>query len=243
MALFTLFLNRLLWTKKTIFFSILVAGCTLISLGWSNSGYAPRDFFQQVMAPIFLAGLGVFIPMYFGTRAFGEEIESKTISYLLTRPRHRLEYIWQKYLASATASFLMLAPAATISAAILGSKDSHTWSYLPALLWTLALACLAYSAVFLFAGIVFKRPIVFGLMVTFGWENFVSYVPGNFKQLTLMSYIRGFLFRAYEITKMFDQTITEDPPSAALSFLVIGIIILLGLGLAYLFLREKEFAT
>lgn len=241
MALFTLFLRRMLFSKKTIFFAVLSLAFSLTALIQRDSGLASSDFYQQYVAPIFLSGLGAFIPMYFGTRAFSEEIESKTILYLLTRPRARWEYVVQKYLAASAASMILLIPPAILAAVILPKSDPFVYSSVPVLCLTLALASLTYTSFFLFAGILLKRPIVFGLIVTFGWENFVSHVPGEFRNLTIINYLRAFLLRGYEISKMFGSTVQEDIPQIRTCALVLLCVIAVGVGLAFLAMEKKEF--
>jgi hypothetical protein len=51
-------------------------------------------------------------------------------------------------------------------------------------------AALAYGTVFLLLATFLNRPMIYGLMFAFAWESWVPSMPGNFKRLSLMSYIK-----------------------------------------------------
>ncbi len=54
---------------------------------------------------------------------------------------------------------------------------------------TLGLA--AYGAVFLWAGVSFKRPLVAGLVFIFGWEQIALTLPGSLRHLTIAYYLQA----------------------------------------------------
>jgi hypothetical protein len=55
----------------------------------------------------------------------------------------------------------------------------------------LAAGLAAYGALFALGGARLKRPLLFGLIYVFGFENLVLALPGYFKQLTIAYYLQG----------------------------------------------------
>jgi len=55
----------------------------------------------------------------------------------------------------------------------------------------IALGLVAYGAVFLLVGVVFKRPLVGGLVFIFGWEPMASVLPGYLSQFTIAHYVQA----------------------------------------------------
>jgi hypothetical protein len=55
----------------------------------------------------------------------------------------------------------------------------------------MALGLAAYGAVFSFIGAWFKRPLVFGLIFAFGWEQFALVMPGYLRRATVAFYLQA----------------------------------------------------
>jgi len=55
----------------------------------------------------------------------------------------------------------------------------------------LALGLAAYGALFLWAGVSFKRPLVGGLVFIFGWEPLAMVLPGYLRYLTIAHYLQA----------------------------------------------------
>ena len=58
-------------------------------------------------------------------------------------------------------------------------------------LGVLALGLAAYGAVFLWAGVLFRRPLVGGLLFVFGWEQLAAVLPGFLGRLTIAHYLQA----------------------------------------------------
>jgi hypothetical protein len=58
-------------------------------------------------------------------------------------------------------------------------------------LGVLALGLGAYGAVFLWAGALFRRPLVGGLLFVFGWEQLAAILPGYMGRLTIAHYLQS----------------------------------------------------
>jgi hypothetical protein len=58
-------------------------------------------------------------------------------------------------------------------------------------LGVLALGLGAYGAVFLWAGALFRRPLVGGLLFVFGWEQLAAILPGYVGRFTIAHYLQA----------------------------------------------------
>jgi hypothetical protein len=61
----------------------------------------------------------------------------------------------------------------------------------------LAIGTAAYSSIFAAIGTVFRRPLLIGVLVAFGWEVIVSNVPGVIPSVTVMYYLRSLFVAAF----------------------------------------------
>jgi hypothetical protein len=82
----------------------------------------------------------------------------------------------------------------------------------------LPVGALAYGALFLLMATLIDRPLMLGLLYGFGWESWVPSLPGNFKYLSLMAYLRVLAPH----TGMSDDSVAQNPLLAAVNADVIS---------------------
>ena len=94
-----------------------------------------------------------------------------------------------------------------------------TFPSLVADLGLLALGLAVYGALFAFVGAYFKRPLVIGLVFTFGWEPTVMVLPGYLKQFTVAYYLQALVPHAMPSEGMTSllQGFFRETPSLAVS--------------------------
>jgi ABC-type transport system involved in multi-copper enzyme maturation permease subunit len=121
-----------------------------------------------------------------------EDRERGALIFLLTRPIDRRALLAGKF----TAAFVIVTATALIATALGGLRSSTA---VPDFLARLsrdfgveALALLAYGALFVLLGVLTKRPVVWGLVFLFVWEQLVL-LPGFFPRLTFVAYLRSLL--------------------------------------------------
>lgn len=153
-----------------------------------------EDYFSTFIDVMFVGYIGLIIPlftMYVASMLFSEEISDRTLTYLTIRPVHRIELILIKYL-----SYLTIVPFFTalgsgliyLSFALFGG-----FVYIDSLLWFIlggVVATAAYGALFLFVGLLFKRPLWFGLFFVFIWEFLFANFSSTLNQLTIAYYVK-----------------------------------------------------
>lgn len=152
--------------------------------------------FTEILMVFFLQFYIVILSLFFGTSVTAEEVEGKTLCYLVTRPIPKPAVVLGKYLAYALLMAFMVAVSLALSYFILNAgRLAQPSLYLTFLgyLGVLVLGILAYTAFFTFLGAVLKRAIILGLMFGFGWENVIQYFPGSTQRFSIVHYLKSLL--------------------------------------------------
>jgi len=152
--------------------------------------------FTEILMVFFLQFYIVILSLFFGTSVTAEEVEGKTLSYLVTRPIPKPAVVLGKYAAYALLMSLMVAVSLALSYFILNAARLGQPSlYLTFLgyLGVLILGVLAYTAFFAFLGTLLKKAIILGLVFGFGWENVIQYFPGSTQKFSIVHYLKSVL--------------------------------------------------
>jgi ABC-2 type transport system permease protein len=192
--LFRASLKDLFRVKKMGVALVLALLPALIAVLWRTGSHGDfdRDMAYSVLSGDFIFGFVlVILAVVFGTGVVTQETEQKTIVYLLTRPVPRWRILLVKFVVALLAVIVTvwLASVAlaitTFGIADLGkSRLGRDFAILP-------IGALAYIGLFLFLAVVFKRPLVAGLLFAFGWESWVPNLQGSFQKTSLMAYLRA----------------------------------------------------
>ena len=152
--------------------------------------YRPEIAYNMFSASLIFGFVLVILSVVFGTGIISQEIEQKTIVYLLTRPVPRWRIILTKFFAAVLVTTITVWIASILVAiAAFGPADMMR-APLKTDLMILPVGALAYTAVFLLLATLLNKPLMYGLMLAFGWETWVPSMPGNFEKLSIMSYLR-----------------------------------------------------
>ena len=122
-------------------------------------------------------GLAILVPLaalWLGTSALGDLVEDRLLVYLWLKPVPR----WQLPAAAVLATVAIVVPLTalpvTVSAFAAGAPGLAWPAFLSA-----SLGALAYSGLFVLAGLWFRRAVWWGLAFIVIWENLVAHtVPG-----------------------------------------------------------------
>lgn len=128
----------------------------------------------------------------FATSIVSQEVEQKTIVYLLTRPIPRASLILSRYLAAALSVAAIGAfGALALGFAVFGPgalQEGQIWRDLGAL----TLGAFSYCALFLLVTLLINRAMTVCLLFAFGWETTIPSMPGSMYRLSIQSYLQGF---------------------------------------------------
>ena len=184
------------------------------------------------------------LSVIFCTGIIAQEVEQKTIVYLLTRPVPRWRILLIKYgvaviVTTAIGWLAMLAAAlATYGPAKVGeSVVLHDMLILP-------IGVVAYSSIFLLMGTLLNRPLILGLIFAFGWEWFVRALPGYGQYCSIMTYLR--VLAPHDGPQSMIQllslnTVGVDPPTRAVSWIVLVCVTLFSLAASLLIFSNREY--
>jgi len=158
-------------------------------------------------------GLGILVPLatvWFGTSAIGDLVEDKLLVYVWLRPVAR----WQLPAAAILATLTLVVPLTaiplTVSVLVAGAGDVALATFLAA-----SLAALAYSGLFVAAGVWFRRAVWWGLAFVLIWENVVANEAKGSAQFTVVGWASSILGLAPGID------VDLEPGSAAVAFVVL----------------------
>lgn len=152
--------------------------------------YRADDAYNTLAAGLVFGFVLVILSVVFATSVIAQEVEQKTIVYLLTRPVPRWRLLTVKFVAAVVAITAVAAAADCGTALALYGVSGLSGSHLGRDLLILPVGAAAYSALFLLVGTLLNRPLIYGLVFGFGWETLVPNLPGDFRKVSLMVYLR-----------------------------------------------------
>jgi ABC-2 type transport system permease protein len=245
--LFRTALRDLLRPGKLIAAAILIAVPGLIGLvmKWKMDPdtYVAANQYGSWMVLYVFGFVLTILSVIFSSGIVAQEVEQKTIVYLLTRPIPRWRILFMKYLAAilVTAVVCWLA---TLSAAVAaygpsklgGSPLGHDLLILP-------VGIVVYSAVFLLMGTLLNRPLILGLIFAFGWEWLIGVLPGYGQYCSIMTYLR--VLAPHDVAeatlRVLPLTAGVDPPTRPFAWIVMISITLLALFAAFVTFSTREY--
>jgi ABC-2 type transport system permease protein len=152
---------------------------------------ADDDPAQAVADAVSAYGLGILVPLatlWLGTSVIGDLVEDRLLVYVWLKPVPR----WQLPTAAVLATFSVVAPLTAVplaaSALVAGAGEVA----LPALA-AAALGALAYTGLFVAAGLWFRRAVWWGLAFVVLWENVVAYSAEGIARFTVSEWARSIL--------------------------------------------------
>lgn len=161
----------------------------------ADSGNSPSqqeidDWTIALIGVLIVAAILPVVTMALATASFGNEVEDRTLGYIVLNPVPR----WSIVLSKMLAPVAIAGPALVLSgagAALIGLEGDLTTAL--AVAAGLVAGILAYSAIFVWAGLMTSHAIGFALLYVFLWEGLLS---------SLLEGVRYLSVRAYATTLM-----------------------------------------
>lgn len=199
--------------------------------------------FSNMIMVFYLQFLILILAIFFGTSICSDEIESKTLTYLTTRPISKTAIILGKYAAYTTLTILMTLVGLLLSFLILNVEHLLDLSLYRILLrdsLVLILGLICYTSFFTLVGTFLKRSILFGLLFSFGWESVIQYFPGSTQRFAIVHYLKSLL--PSPMGGRFSFLLFRlEPTPPGMATLMLFIITGVFLFLAALFFSQKEY--
>ncbi len=252
------FLRNAFHSRKAVWIAVLGFSSIGISIAFlavssllPGEGMDGRELFHQISFSLFLHILLPLISALAGAGIVAEEVEERTLPYLLTRPVAKWKLVLAKSLSALTisASVILFSLALTFVTIRLFGGSLGRMPGVGVALKTggaLLLGLFAYIPLFALLGATLRKPVLTGLLFTFGWENMVVYIPSKIRLLTIMHYLHNVFpdmtrFRSGgEASFLFNLLISDEGLSVVTSQAILLLLsaVLLGATIATLYLKE-----
>ena len=210
--------------------------------------------FTQIVETFYIGAVAPLLALFFGAMLLGEDIESQTIPYILTRPTPRSAWVLGRFAAFFTAcSGLMFVAfgVAFVGSCVLQplflSVDNILLSF--HYLFVAMASLLGYGAICTFLGAVVRRPVVVGVLFIFGWQTGAMMAPGLTDLLTIEKHVNTLLpGGGTTVAKLMEETPLADmkgeillsAPAAALTLVAIAAACM---ALTTLAVKRREYTT
>lgn len=201
---FSLSLEGFIWGRRSALMALLL-GLPLVfavvyrlvlvaKLPARVSGF---DLYGVIIAIYDIRNVVPLCALFFAASLVADEVEGRTLTYLLTRPVTRPAILLGKFAAYLVTSLVFVWPVTVVTFFLLATArgTEGLGSRVPVLfqdLGVLALGLAAYGALFTLLGVLVKRPVIPGLLFLYGWE-LVAWVPGYLPRFTVTAYLRSLL--------------------------------------------------
>ena len=244
-AVFGLSLEGMLWSRRSLVLGILLALPLLIAIvyrvllaarlpaeitGLHLYGYLVALFWVRNALPL--------AALFYATALIADEVEGRTLTYLLTRPVQRKAILAGKFAAYLVTTLCLALPAAVLTFFVLAtSKGVSVAAAVPDLfrdLGVLSLTLLVYGALFALMGVLLKRPLIPGLLFLFVWELMAN-LPGYMPRFTITAWLRSLVRHRPAgggLSEIFGQVLPAD----------LSLAVLMGLTAVFLWLAIRIFS-
>lgn len=223
-VVFDLSLDGMVFSRRSLLMALLVAAPVafavlyrVLSATYGAPPLGPADLYALMVAVYWVRNVLPLAALFYATSLIADEVEGRTLTYLLTRPITRASIFAGKFAAYLATTLTLALPAAVLTFFIL-----MTASGAPALgpaaadllrdLGVMLLSLVVYGALFGLLGVLLKRPVIPGLMFLYGWELLAN-LPGYLPRLTLTAWLRSLIrHRPAEegIAGLFQQVLPAD---------------------------------
>ena len=190
--------KRLLMATVIAFLPVLIP-IALTFLSESRFAESGNEVFVKLVEQLHINVFAPLLALFFAGMLVAEDIETRTMPYILTRPVPRSAWVIGRFCAFMIVSSIILLSSAilTFSASSIHEKLSITnpidLVLLAHYLGVMIMALLAYGAFAVFLGAFTKRPIVYGVILLYGWQQLATQVPGLVDFFTIKKYTDGLL--------------------------------------------------
>ncbi|HET7293083.1 MAG TPA: ABC transporter permease [Vicinamibacteria bacterium] len=250
-AIFSLSLEGMAWTRRNALMALLLGLPALFALLYRvtlaaqlPASVSPLDLYGSIVALYYVRNAVPLAALFYATSLIADEVEDRTITYLLTRPVGRASILLGKYAAYAATTLSLALPALAVSFLLLATARGleglrSGLADLPRDLGAVALGLLAYGGLFALMGVVLRRPVIPGLLFLFVWEMLAN-LPGYLPRFTLTAWLRSLVGHRPPEEGLLAQLFTPAvlPPATSLAVLAVATAACVALAVAIFARRE-----
>jgi ABC-2 type transport system permease protein len=258
--IFDLSLGQMLWSRRSVFLGVLLGGPVVLALALRvistlyTSGFRVNGamaggaaIFGMMIWLLYIRFIVPILGVFYGTALIADEVEDKTITYLFTRPIPRSAVLIGKFLAYLACTVLLVLPSVVLVFFLIvpigGGSIGSAFPSLVKDLGMLAIGLAAYGALFALVGTRLKRPLVAGLVFSFGWEPAVLLFPGYLKRLSVAYYMQALVVHEMPQDSAVSllMQVFREVPNVWTSLLALAVIVGVTLWLAGRTVENREY--
>jgi ABC-2 type transport system permease protein len=248
-GVFDLALQGMVWSRRSLLMAILLGLPAVVSIlyrvvpkAWVPSRLGGPDLYALIAVFYYVRNFLPLAALFYATALIADEVEGRTLPYLLTRPIQRSAILLGKFAAYLTTTLTLTLPATVVTFFLLLTARGFAGlgASVPDLfrdMGVMVLALLAYGALFTLLGVLLRRPVIPGLLFLFAWE-LIANLPGYLPRFTITVWLRSLMTHhpAEEgLAGLFAQTLPAGMSLGVLAALIAGF---LGLSLWIFSTRE-----
>jgi ABC-2 type transport system permease protein len=187
---FSYLLREALRFRKLATWLVLGFLSLVLAASWKsfNKEATPTDIFVNVSNILVFRLLPLASAIY-TTMVISQEIERKTIVYLLTRPIPRWQLLLGRW--AATVTVVVLISVFSTICTYAGAGMVNIKVSLINDIFAILLGSLAYGALFLFVSLVINRALIICVLFAFGWESSIPNLPSGLQSLSILSHMQA----------------------------------------------------
>ena len=210
--IFALSLRQLLGRWRVLVIVLLAALPSLLVVlirlvGEGNLAFH-EEFIGVIIDAMITGGILPIVTLTLATAAFGNELEDKTLYYLVLKPVSRVSIVLAKLLATLVVALPLVVASGVVASALVGAEAR----ILGTIAVALAAGVAAYAAIFTFAGLLTPRALAYGLVYVLVWEGLLSTFVGGIGYLSVRGYtlalLHGFDEQSFAV---FAERVIEFP--------------------------------
>lgn len=213
-ALITLTVRQILLNKYlplAVLFLLIPSFIAIYTMFKEPKGFNGLDFFVDISLFLFLQFFVLFYALIYGSSLLHDEIDKRTMTYLIFRGSKRYEVVIFKFIGLIISLNILFFSILTLTYVLFVVQDSpgDLVTHLDVLVnmcLVMFLGSLAYGAMFSLLSSQFKRPLMIGLLYAFIWELFIANIPLNIRRATVMYYLRSVFYHEIHIGEILTQT-------------------------------------
>jgi ABC-2 type transport system permease protein len=250
--LYSLTMRNIVKTKRTLFLSLIAVVPVIIAVLFilqrlthtdSGTGFT---MYTVLMTTFQIRGVLLVLTVFYGSTVFTDEIDRKTLVYLQGRPISGWAMIAGKYLPAVVVCSSLVVISTTLCYIMLMWIDGSDAIFgniniLLRDLGAMVIGAFAYIALMLLFSLLFKKPVIWGLVFTLGWENTVVNIPGPVHKITILHWIES-IYPHASVTNEFLAALHPSSSPIFLSLQVLIILTLLFLAVSIYVYKTKEFS-
>ena len=198
-SLQTLVRRRRLALAAVVAFLPVLIPVALAFLSTSQFAESGNVVFVRLVEELYVNVFTPLMALFFAGMLVAEDIEQRTMTYILTRPTSRSAWVLGRFLAFMIIASLILLSSCSLTFAAsaihadLSLRSVTDLKLLAHYFGAMLLALLAYGGFSVFLGAFTKRPIVYGVILLYGWQYVATLVPGLVDFFTIKKYTDALL--------------------------------------------------